>query len=143
MRDNVRTEPTDEARRKARTDASLGEAESLYRAAIESSRQEEEIYDVAVASFQLGMLLDLRGRNDEASQAFQTALELAPRLRRDVNMVGTISGCYYRLALISKRKGNLSDAHFVLEKSLALDEEINDIRGQQLCKEALRTLTNS
>ena len=141
MRNNVRSEPTGQDRRKARTDASLAKAESLYGEAIESSRQQEEIYDVAVASFQLGMLLDLQGRDEEASEAFQAAPELLPKLRRDVNMVGTVSGCFYRLGLISKRKGDLSGARSFLERSLALDEEINDIPGQRLCKEALDALT--
>ncbi len=137
---NVRTEPNDEVRRKARNDASLAKAELLYREAIEFSDKEDEIYDVAVASFQLGMLLDLQGRDDEASKAFKTTIDLAPKLRRDVNMIGTISGCYYRLGLISKRKGDLSKARTCLEESLKLDTEINDTHGQRLCKEALGAL---
>ncbi|MGH9970423.1 MAG: hypothetical protein ACREBG_21890 [Pyrinomonadaceae bacterium] len=143
MRNNIRTEPTDQGRRKARNDPSLVRAESLYRNAIESSRQQGEIYDVAVASFQLGMLLDLQGRNEEATEAFQTPLNLAPRLRRDNNMIGTISGCYYRLGLISKRKGDSSAARSLIEKSLELDEEINDIHGQRLCRETLDALERS
>ena len=140
MRENVRTEPTAEDRLRARGDAGLATAESLYHDAIEASRQEGEIYDVAVASFQLGMLLDLQGRDDQAAKSYQTAVELAPRLRRDTNMIGTLSGCYYRLGLISKRKGEVNAARTFLEKSLACDDEINDSGGQQLCREALRGL---
>ena len=140
MRENVRTEPTDETRQKARSDARLARAESLYRHAIGASQSEGEIYDVAVASFQLGMLLDLQGRDGEASEAFRAVLELASRLRHDANMTGTLSGCYYRLGLISKREGDVNSARSFLEKSLELDQQINDIHGQRVCREALDAL---
>jgi hypothetical protein len=83
MRHNVLTEPNAEDRSKARNDSGLATAESLYREAVGVSVKEGQIYDVAVGSFQLGMLLDLQGRDDEAAESFKTAIELAPKLRRD------------------------------------------------------------
>jgi tetratricopeptide (TPR) repeat protein len=136
----VRVEPNDSDRKKARNDASLKKAESLYKYAIETSDKTGEIYDVAVGSFQLGMLLDLQGRDNEAIEAFTKALDLLPELRRDNNMIGTISGCYFRLGIIYKRKGDLIKAKSHITESLHLDEEINDIHGQQLCKETLDTM---
>ena len=140
MRRNVASEPNAADRSKARNDSGLATAESLYREAIDVSAKEGQIYDVAVASFQLGMLLDLQGRDDEAMESFKAAIELTPKLRRDPNMIGTMSGCYYRMGLIFKRRRDINNARSFLGEALALDEEVNDAHGQRICKEALDSL---
>jgi hypothetical protein len=55
-------------------------------------------------------------------------------------MIGTMSGCYYRMGLIFKRRSDINNARSFLRKALALDEEINDVHGQRICKEALDSL---
>jgi len=56
-------------------DASLQEAEELFKRAIDLSRREGQNRDAAIAAYQLGMLYHVQGRSADATRSFEEALK--------------------------------------------------------------------
>jgi tetratricopeptide (TPR) repeat protein len=127
----------------AHRDPGLLRAEALYRAAREHSAREGRSDNIAMADYQLGLLLHLQGRWTEARDHLQLAVEW---LRAGVTAAShersTLSGCFYHLGLLAMRLGDRGEAERLLRASLAIDEDDSDFGGIALCKSALETLAS-
>jgi len=130
-------ELTDEHHRRALADESLQRAEELYQRALDLSRMDNALGDVATARYQLGLLFHLQGRSPEAASLFQESLvtlESLPWAGRQQQ--STISDCYYHLGVIAWRQGYVSAAARHLGKALSIAEKSGDLVGVAVCRAA-------
>jgi tetratricopeptide (TPR) repeat protein len=132
---------------KWRNDARLVTAESHYREAIALCRQEQALSDMATSLYQLGMLLHLQGRLDEAEECVLASAKIQEGLPQNTRAVlGLSSGCHYHLGIIALKRGNRSAALTHLQTSLSLDQALDDLRGIMWDRSALmkcETLSSS
>ncbi len=124
--------------RAARSDPGLGAAEQDYHLATELSEQEGALRDAGVGCYQLGMLLHLQGRLEEATECLGRALQVVealPQVGRDGRM--TISGCQFHLGVIALRRGEVEEARSRLQASLDIDTALGDVAGMAMGRAAL------
>ncbi len=104
-----------------RTDRRFGEAEALFRAAIDV-RREQNAGGLALALNGLGMLMNDLGRNDEAETLMKASLdraraehgELHPQVARCIN---NLAGLYFDM-------GRLSECEPLFRSALALQKDM-------------------
>ncbi|MFY9824201.1 MAG: toll/interleukin-1 receptor domain-containing protein [Thermoanaerobaculia bacterium] len=125
----------------ARQTPSLLEAERLYLEALERSAYEGFEFNVAAATYQLGLLEQLLGRWQEAATRFREALnqfeplvETEPKARDGVKM------CHYYLGQTLLRCQRPHEARDHLEMALKLSEALGD---SQLVRAARKLIEES
>lgn len=131
-------ELTDDHFLAARADPSLAQAERDYRHTIQLSQKENAQRDAAIAFYQLGMLLHIQGRFEEARDPLCQALDILdslPQVERDEQ--SAISNCHYHLGLIALRLGDAHEARSQLERSVRIDTSLGDLSGAAMGKRAL------
>ncbi|MBI5222838.1 TIR domain-containing protein [Candidatus Micrarchaeota archaeon] len=124
-------------------DAELHKAELLYRQAVELSRKTSALHDVATGLYQLGMLQHLQGRINQAIQSFEESIKILKELPHAAREnQATLSSCYYHLGIISCHKGCIKEGKSLINKSLGIDEALNDIYGITAGRSALSKCEN-
>ncbi len=123
---------------KALQDKQLLKAEQLYKKAVELARDKNSLEDVATGLSQLGMLLHLQGRLNEAEQLFKESIEILTGLpKTNRQQQETLSGGHYHLGIIAYRKSHFEEGTRLLRKSIEIDEANNDIYGKIMGNSAL------
>lgn len=123
---------------RARKDVSLAGAVANYRAAIDGSRKEDAIGDLATACYQIGMLHHLRGELADAETSMREALSaFGDLIQMTHGKRQSISGCHYHLGILAWRRGATAEAIACLERSLEIDVRIVDLQGQAMTRRAI------
>lgn len=118
---------TEDVFRHALADARMSRAEEGFRQAIELTSVETDSADLAVALSELGWLLCLRGRLQEARNAFYESLQVMERvIRPGKGMLSVMSTCQYQLGLLDIHEGHYAAARTRLGISITLDEELGE-----------------
>jgi tetratricopeptide (TPR) repeat protein len=114
----------EEQYRQATADPTLAEAERLYLEAIRLSAAEGEAFDVAVAEYQLAMLLSLQGKKDAASRLLNKALNTLSSYMSYEEGTKTAAGCHYHIGLIKEVEGDRPQARLHFKTAYNLEESI-------------------
>ncbi len=123
---------------RATADAGIEGAEALFREAQSLAINEEAFRDAAVALYQRGMILHLRGDFSKSEEALREALEITASLpQMAIGDVRTVSGCLFHLGILAARRGEFELARPFLDRSLELDRETLDVGGAALSRDAL------
>jgi len=127
-----------EQHRQAGAAACLNRAEQDYREAIRLTREDRDIRNLTSVLYQLGMLLHLQGRFDDAELQLRESLDLVTNMAQlEDDQQETASGCHYHLGVIAIMQGRLEDAKRELQASIRIDTVLLDYNGLAIDREAL------
>jgi tetratricopeptide (TPR) repeat protein len=107
------------------TRGDLGEAERMYRKALEISEQLGRLEGVARAYGNLGVIYQTRGDLDGAERMLRKALEMNQQLGR----LEGVASDYGNLGLIYQTRGDLDKAERMHRKALELNQKLGRLKG--------------
>ena len=119
----------------------LARAITLYEICIEREKSAGRYFNEGIALHQLGLVLHRQGKLAAARKAYEQAIGILEDMP-NAGALPAISACHFRLAEIYIALGDKQSANMHLEKSLNIDESLNDKAGLSLYAELRRKLDN-
>lgn len=126
---------TDEQRMLACSSPALLKAKECYLNAINLTESEENLYDLAIARHQLGLLYHLMGLLDEAKNEFNKTTKILddfPKLERRDRILMSQNN-YYR-AEIAMDQGEWANARTFVLAAREIDSDLHDRDGVMACE---------